>query len=257
MPLLRRCIRLPLLVLHTCLGVVCILMAVGWDRLRGNAVHAGLGRRLQAFWCCSLCWLFGITMEVRGGQLGDKPVLLVANHISWLDILVVSRFWPVHFLSKSEVRRWPGIGTVATAVGTIYIDRGHRNGSTEAIEAMARKLRNGRPVLFFPEGTTSPGTTLLPFRPRLFQAAIEAGVPVQPVAIQYFAGRGQRSEYAPFVDDEHLLRHVVRLAGERTTHAVLTLGEPVNSIGRGRNELALLSREQMAEALTPSRRDSA
>ncbi len=257
MPLLRRCIRLPLLFLHTCLGVVCILMGLGWDRLRGNDSQAGLGRRLQAFWCWSICWLFGVTMEVRGGDLGDKPVLLVANHISWLDILVIARFWPVRFLSKSEVRRWPGIGTVATALGTIYIDRGRRNGSSEAIARMARQLRNGRQVLFFPEGTTSPGTTLLPFRPRLFQAAIEAGVPVQPLAIQYFAGRGHRSEYAPFVDDERLLRHVVRLAGEHSTHAVLTLGEPVNSIGRGRNELALLSREQMAEALTPSRRHSA
>ncbi len=256
MALIRRCIRLPVLLVHTCVGVLCILLAVGWDKVRGTQPHLGLSRRFQAFWCRSLCWLFGVSLEVRGERI-QSPVLLAANHVSWLDILVVASFWPVCFLSKSEVRRWPGIGAVATALGTIYIARGERNGSGEAIEAMSERLAAGRQVLFFPEGTTSPGSELLPFRPRLFQAAIAVGAPVQPLTIQYFSERGDCSTYAPFVDDEKLLRHVIRLAGEKETHAVLTLGEAVESEQRGRNELALLMREQMVEVINPSMHERA
>ena len=250
---LRRAIRLPLLLVHTVLGVLCILAAVGWDRLRRRSPRQGLARRLQAFWCRSICALFGVSLEVRGQPMAGPPVLLAANHISWLDILVVAAFWPVCFLSKSEVARWPGIGPVATGLGTIYITRGRGNGSGEAMDRMTERLREGCPVLFFPEGTTSPGNNLLPFRPRLFQAAIAAGAPVQPLTIQYFSRRGETSEYAPFVDDERLLRHVIRLAGARETHAVVTLGESVPSEGLGRNELALRMREQMVEVLNPSR----
>ncbi len=249
---LRRIVRLPLLLIHVTIGVVVIALAVLLDRLLGKRLHHGLARRMQAFWCRSICRLMGVRMQLSGQAMAAPPVLLVANHLSWLDILVVAANWKVSFLSKSEVRSWPGIGLVATGLGTLYIERGQRDASGNAMRAMAQRLREGHRVLFFPEGTTSPGNNLLPFRPRLFQAAIDAGVPVQPITIRYLEANDEPNAVAPFVDDEGLLSHVMRLSAEPGMRAVLEVGEPVDSRGRGRNELALLCREQMAEALNPS-----
>ncbi len=249
---MRRAVRLPLLIIHVAVGCLVIGLAVMLDRLLRRRLHHGLARRMQAFWCRSICRLMGVRIQASGRPLASPPVLLVANHLSWLDILVVAANWKVSFLSKSEVRAWPGIGMVATGLGTLYIERGQRDASGNAMRAMAQRLREGHRVLFFPEGTTSPGVNLLPFRPRLFQAAIDAGVPVQPITIRYLEADGEPNAVAPFVDDEGLLSHVLRLSAEPRMRAVLEVGEPVDSRGRGRNELALLCREQMMEALNPS-----
>ncbi|MEX0731591.1 MAG: lysophospholipid acyltransferase family protein [Aquisalimonadaceae bacterium] len=253
MPLLRRLIRIPLLLLHVAVGVVVIGLAIGLDRLKGMDPGRGMARGAQAFWCRSICAILGVRLRATGQRLLSPPVLLVANHISWLDILVVAAYWDVCFLSKSEVRRWPGIGWLATGFGTVYIERGQRGASTEAIETMKRRLRQCRRVLFFPEGTTSHGQDLLPFRPRLFQAAIEDGIPVQPVTIRFIGRDGQPSARAAFVGGDRLFRHVIELAGNPGIDAIVTVGEPEDSAERSRKELALLMREQMAELLNPSR----
>ncbi len=249
---LRRAVRLPLLIIHVALGCVVISLAVLVDRLLSKPLHHGVARRMQAFWCRSICTLMGVRIQLAGQPMAAPPVLLAANHLSWLDILVVAAHWRVCFLSKSEVRSWPGIGLVATGLGTLYIERGRRDASGDAMRAMVQRMREGHRVLFFPEGTTSPGLNLLPFRPRLFQAAIDAGVAVQPLAIRYLDHTDQPHAVAPFVDDEGLLSHVWRLSAEPAMRAVLEPGYPVDSAGKGRNELALLCREQMAEALNPS-----
>ncbi|MCC5810135.1 MAG: 1-acyl-sn-glycerol-3-phosphate acyltransferase [Ectothiorhodospiraceae bacterium] len=249
---LRRAVRLPLLIVHVALGCLVISLSVLIDRLLRKPLHHGLARRMQALWCRSICRLMGVRIQLTGQAMAAPPVLLAANHLSWLDILVVAANWRVSFLSKSEVRSWPGIGLVATGLGTLYIERGGRDASGDAMRAMAQRLRDGHRVLFFPEGTTSPGLNLLPFRPRLFQAAIDAGAPVQPLTIRYLDHTDRPHAVAPFVDDEGLLSHVWRLAAEPAMRAVLESGYPVESAGKGRNELALLCREQMAEALNPS-----
>ncbi len=246
---LRRTIRIPLLLIHVIAGVVVILLATGCDRLRGHPLHGGLARSMQKFWSWSICRLLGVRLTLEGQSMASPPALLVSNHLSWLDILVITAYWPVSFLSKSEVRSWPGIGAAATALGTLYIERGARNASGQATQVMTERLKEGHRVVFFPEGTTSAGRGMLPFRPRLYQAALDAQAPVQPVVLLYLDDSGDVSANAPFVDDEGLLSHVVRLAGERRTDCRVRACEPVPVDGMRRSDLARHSRARMLEAL--------
>ena len=246
---IRRCIRIPLLLVNVTIAVLAILAATGWDRLRGRPLHAGMARSAQVFACWSLCRLLGVRIRVEGVPVVEPPVLLVCNHQSWLDILVVSAQWPVSFLSKSEVRSWPGIGPAASALGTLYIERGASNASGRATALMAERLAEGHRVIFFPEGTTNAGRELLPFRPRLYQAAIDAGAPIQPITLLYLDHTGELSSNAPFVDDEGLLRHVIRLAGEPHTVCRIYACEAIDVQGRRRSELAAMSRAAMAQSL--------
>lgn len=245
----RRIVRIPLLFVHVTVGILMILAATGWDRLLKRPLHQGAARRMQVFWCWSICRLLGVRIHVHGVPAVEPPALVVSNHLSWLDILVISTLWPVSFLSKSEVRAWPGIGPVATALGTLYIERGARNASGQANEIMAARLTEGHRVIFFPEGTTSGGGELLPFRPRLYQAALDAGAPVQPLTLSYLNRDGELSDAAPFVNDDPLLRHVIRLAGEPRTDCRVYVCSAIDVEGRKRSELSALSRAAMANAL--------
>lgn len=256
MPLVRRLVRIPLLALHVVAGVIVISLCAGLDRLTGRTLHQGIARPAQRFWSWSICRLLGIRIRWEGRPLADPPVLVASNHISWLDILVISARYRVSFLSKEEVRRWPGVGFVATRLGTLYIRRGEHNAATSTIRGMSERLRAGFRVVFFPEGTTSRGHGLLPLRPRLFQAAIDAQAPVQPLVIRYLNGDGSRNANAPFVDQQNMITQVLRLAGESGVHAVVWGGRPVSSRERGRNQLAMAMREQMEPVLETDREPS-
>lgn len=248
MALLRRLIRFPLVLVLVLLGVVAIRLGLLWDRGRGRGLHQGAGRAAQRWWSRSMCRLLGLRLRVLGEPLAAGGVLLVSNHVSWLDIVCQAAVWPVGFLSKSEVRSWPLIGAVATGVGTLYIERGKRDGAARAAAAMSERLRRGHPVMFYPEGTTSDGSGLLPFRPRLYQAALDAEVPIQPAVIVYLE-HGALSRRAPFIDDDGLLEHLWRVLGAARVEVLLQLGPELPVAGRGRSELALESREYIAKAL--------
>ena len=135
-------------------------------------------------WLHQAAEIIGVDIQVRGTP-AKKPVFVVANHISWLDILIIASVLPVSFLSKEEVRDWPVIGTLAAKAGTLFIHRGSRDGAAQATKLMQTKLAAGHSVASFPEAKTTDGTAVHAFHPRLFAAAIETGVPIQPVALRY------------------------------------------------------------------------
>lgn len=247
---LRQLRRLPLAVLYLVIGGLSINLAVIWDQLRGNPVQKGAARTVQALWCRGFCRSLGIRLRVEGHPVQPPPVLTVSNHVSWLDIVVIAAHWPVAFLSKSEVARWPIIGRCATGLGTLYIERGRRDAASRAVETMVRRLGQGDRVLFFPEGTTGEGFELLPFRPRLYQAALDAQVPVQPLALRYLNTDGSLCEQAPFIGDDSLVSHVARLCALPGVEAVVHVGEAIAPPHERRSELALQTREQIAEALS-------
>lgn len=240
---------LPLL-LRTVAAVVVILAAVGWDRLRRRDPMHGLARRAQRYWCRALLRGCGVEVDVRGVPLQPAPLLVVANHVSWLDILVLASQWRLGFLSKRDVEQWPGVGRVATALGTLYIDRGSNHGANGARAAMAARLATGGRVVFFPEATTGHGESLLPFRPRLFQAAIDTTVSVQPVAIRYLDATGSLSGAAPLVGDVRMIDHVKQLLAHRPIRAFVVV-TPAIAVGEvdGRTALARACAAQIDEAL--------
>lgn len=198
-------------------------------------------------WAQRLLALWGIRLVVKGMPAPGGPMLLVANHISWLDIVVMHAARHCRFVSKSDVRRWPLVGTLATGAGTLYIERESRRDAMRVVHQMADALKNGEILAVFPEGTTSDGVHLLPFHANLIQAAVSAHAPVQPVALQFVdAATGQPSLAPCYIGDDTLLRSIWRTLTSPGVEAMVTFGEPEQAAGRDRRTWANDLRERVA-----------
>ncbi|HSV52117.1 MAG TPA: lysophospholipid acyltransferase family protein [Burkholderiaceae bacterium] len=190
--------------------------------------------RVQA-WAKEMLRLLGIALAVHGQPPQGGPVLLVANHISWLDIVVMHAARHCRFVSKADVKRWPLIGTLATGAGTLYIERESRRDAMRVVHHMAASLRGGEVLAVFPEGTTSDGVSLLPFHANLVQAAISAQAPVQPVALRFIdTGSGQTSLAPCYIGDDTLFGSIWRTLAAPGITAVVRFGQPQQAEGRDR-----------------------
>jgi 1-acyl-sn-glycerol-3-phosphate acyltransferase len=170
--------RLLRVVVHVLRGVA--IVALRFRDLDAKARQAHIGR-----WSLGLLHALGVGL-VSEGQFRAGANLVVANHISWLDIAAVHAVCPrARFVSKSDVRHWPLLGWLIGAVGTLFIERERKRDAVRVVHQMAESLARGDVVAVFPEGTTGDGRKLLPFHANLLQAAISANVPVQPVALRY------------------------------------------------------------------------
>ena len=190
-------------------------------------------------WARQMLAVLGIELRVRGAPVQQGPMLLVANHISWLDILVMHASRHCRFVAKAEVERWPLIGTLATGGGTLYIERESRRHAMRVVHHMAEALRAGDVLAVFPEGTTSDGRTLLPFHANLLQAAISADAPVQPVALTFVDAATAEPSFAPiYVGDESLVESLWRTLTAPPLAAVVSFGEPQRANARDRRAWA-------------------
>jgi len=202
--------------------------------------------RIKA-WALVLLARLAIKLIVNGRPPEHGPLLLAANHISWLDIVVMHAARHCRFVSKADVRHWPMIGTLANAAGTLFIERESRRDAMRVVHHMAERLSAGDILAIFPEGTTSNGVDLLPFHANLFQAAITANAPVLPVALQFIdVATGERSLAPCYIGDDSLLGSLWRTLCTPGIAAVLTFGEPQRPLGRERREWAADVREAIA-----------
>ncbi len=194
--------------------------------------------RVQA-WALQLLALWGIHLKVLGQPVRTGPALIVANHISWLDILVIHAARYCRFVSKSDIRGWPIIGALATGAGTLYIERSSRRDALRMVHDMADAMQEGNVVAVFPEGTTSDGRTLLPFHANLIQSAIVAEVPVQPMSLRFVDARSGEPTLAPcYIGEDTLLGSIWRTLTAPPIHAVVHFGEPQRAEGRERRQWA-------------------
>jgi 1-acyl-sn-glycerol-3-phosphate acyltransferase len=155
--------------------------------------------------------ILGIPLEVSGAPPVQGPMLLVANHISWLDILVLHAARHCRFVAKSDVKHWPLLGTLATGGGTLYIEREKRRDAMRVVHHMAESLQRGEIVAVFPEGTTGDGEALLPFHANLVQAAVSAHAPAQPVGLRFVDRRTGRNSSGPlYLGEDTLLSSLWR-----------------------------------------------
>lgn len=154
-------------------------------------------------WSAQMLVALGVELRAAG-RAESGAVLFVANHVSWLDILAINAVQPVRFVSKSDIRRWPLLGWLVACGGTLFIERHRPRDAIRVVHLMAEALRCGQPVAVFPEGTTSDGHGLLPFHANLLQAAISAGVTVQPIALRFADSLGPVSAAAAYVGDTTL-----------------------------------------------------
>ena len=219
---LRACWRLLRVVWHILVGLGTIVLV--FPRLSPDKRHA----RIQA-WALEMLACIAITLVVKGSPPAIGPMLLVANHISWLDIVVVHAARHCRFVSKDEVN----------AADTIYITRESRRDAMRLVHQMAHCLRDGDVLGIFPEGTTGDGSTLLPFHGNLLQAAILADAPVQPVALQFVDGSSGAISFAPcYVGDDTLLQSLWRTLCADNVQAVVQFGTPELAQGRDRRAWA-------------------
>lgn len=206
---------------------------------------------IHRWWSKTVLAILDVQLRVRGApsQIEAGGVLLVANHISWLDVFAVNAVRPTCFVAKSEVARWPVIGTLCKQVRTIFISRARRGDTVQANQQMAARLAQGEWVAVFPEGTSTDGTDVAPFHSSLFQSAIEAVRPVVPVTIQYEDGYGNPTAAAAFIGDMTFLQSLVDILGCGTLVVSLDFAQPLDCAGKRRQTLAAEAHAVIAGAV--------
>jgi 1-acyl-sn-glycerol-3-phosphate acyltransferase len=231
---------LPGLLLHL---AHAFALVPGWLMMR-----AGYGRRLREQRFFNYCLqAIGVELDVRGDPASGGGTLFVVNHISFTDVLALAAILDVRFVAKADVADWPLIGNWARRLGTLFVDRTDRRSAAAQAETLAGALAGGADLLLFPEGTTSDGTGLLPFRSSLLEAARFARR-VQPIALTY--SDGARRGY---VGEESLLANLVRLAPHRSSLRIDFLPPLETSLLHDRKSLAMLLEERISAARTPAR----
>jgi 1-acyl-sn-glycerol-3-phosphate acyltransferase len=198
--------------------------------LPGFLVHerlAGDRERVReqwvAAWCGALLRVFGVRVLQQGhvGNAGSTGRLVVANHRSTADILVLLRAFGGHMVSRADLARWPLVGVAARAVGTVFVERSDAASGASAVRAMRDRLADGHTVIVFPEGTTFPDDEVRPFHAGAFVAALRAGADVVPVGLAYATGAG-----AAFVN-ESFPAHLARMAAARPSTVAMSVGDPL------------------------------
>jgi len=229
---LKACWRLLRAVMHAASGWWTIRFT--FPKLSPDERNA----RVQA-WSRRMLELMGITLVVQGTPPAKGPALLISNHLSWLDITTIHAARHVRFVSKSDVKSWPLIGTLSNGSGTLYIERERRRDALRVVHHMTDALRNGDLIGVFPEGTTSDGRGLLPFHANLLQASISSGAPVVPAALRFAdAATGETSQAPRYVDDDNLVVSLWNTLRAPPLLAIVRFGEPQDPHGRDRRAWA-------------------
>lgn len=227
-------------VLAHALGGLCTI-TLEFPRLNPSQQQAKVQQ-----WARGMLGVLGITLEVRGEPGAQGPLLLVSNHISWLDILVLHAGRYCRFVSKADVHHWPLVGRLATGAGTLYIERDSRRDAMRVVHHMAQALRAGDVLAVFPEGTTSDGVELLPFHGNLLQAAIAVDAPVQPVALSFIETASRQSTLRPcYIGNDTLVGSMWRMLTGPGITAVVSYGRLERHADRDRRAWAADLREQV------------
>ena len=212
----------------------------------------GRERRIQR-WSRQLIAICGVKLTFNNVAQSDvvSPALIISNHISWLDIFVINTVHPCRFVAKSDIRDWPLIGWLCNKSGTIFIARGRQRDVRRIYAGLVASIHNGERVAFFPEGTTAPQGTVLPFHANLFEAAIEARVPVQPYALRYLDQDGSLHEAADFIGEMTFFESIMMIMQSPPLYAELIRLPAMSSEGAHRRELAQAMHATIAQALNP------
>lgn len=247
---LRYLYRVPLLLLHVLVAIpLCLTLML--LSARGDPVaHKGrepLAHKMTRWWASTLLRICGFRTRRVGTPQAD-PAMFVCNHTSWLDIELLHTQRAVCFVAKAEIARWPLVGWMAGTGGTIFHRRGSNHSLAAVMQTMTSRMRNGRSVAVFPEGGTSHGAGMRVFHARIFQAGLDAEVPIQPVALRY-ARNGKRWLDVAFREDESFIANVVRLLGAPGSNAEVHFLDVVPPNSDGRKRMAEMARQRITVAL--------
>jgi 1-acyl-sn-glycerol-3-phosphate acyltransferase len=213
-------------------------------------VSDGTRRSLVKRWSTRLLRILAVDLRLEGDIGAHRGnVMVVANHISWLDIFVLNAAHPVRFVAKSEIAKWPVLSQMVRGAGTLFIERGRPRDVVSVNHRMAQLLAQGSIVAVFPEGTTSYGNELLPFKGALLQPIVEAAGHVQPVAIRYRTPDGNLSFAPEYVGDTSFAASFWRVCCERALTVELIARPPLHARGRHRRDVARAAESSIRMAL--------
>ena len=237
-------VRLPLVLIWLVSSLLCV--AVVYPVL-------GLSARssLNYAWSRMLMAICGVKVRVLGQPLMVGEALWVANHVSWIDIFILSSVRCVAFIAKRDIREWPVIGWLVEKAGTVFIDRTQRNSVRHVGEQMQAMFRRGQVVGLFAEGTTTTGFDVLPFHASLFEPPLRAQVLIQPIALRFYH-RGQRSDRVAFVGEQSLAGNLSVLLASAGTCVEVEFLPPLTAQhyqGWSRAQLATSTRELIRAAI--------
>jgi 1-acyl-sn-glycerol-3-phosphate acyltransferase len=238
------CFRAVRLVLHLLWGA---LLAIIYPSLQ-----VGLQKRIMQRWSARLVKV----LHVRVSVTGDIPLheikqgLIVANHISWIDVYVMSSVLPMRFVAKSEVRSWPFIGWLCTRAQTIFIERNKRSDTIRTNLQMVEHLQQTNCVAIFPEGTTSDGSQVRHFHASLLQPAIDAQTPIYPVAIHYHDKHNKPNPDAAYIDEMSFGDSLWKILCSRDLHARVSTTVALSTQTENRRVLALKAHQHITRALS-------
>ncbi len=236
-------LRVARLVVHLLYGMLVCAVIFPWI---GTERRNGHIRR----WSRQLLRMCNVTVEMAPG--GSEPLahaMIVANHVSWLDIFVIDALYPCRFVAKAEIRSWPLAGWLVDKAGTVFIARGNRRDLRHIFKGLVHSLQAGERVAFFPEGTTAAQGSLLPFHANLFEAAIDAQVMVQPFALSYVDDAGKLHPSVDFIGEMTFAQSVVAILGGKPVRARLQCLPAMPAAGAHRRELAQAAHDAVAGAL--------
>ena len=236
------CWRLLRVVAHIARGLAIVLSSGPLDEAHRQAHVRDWSRRFLQ--------ILGIELKVSGGPLAGAK-MLVANHVSWLDIAVVHTLAPeARFVSKADVKHWPLVGRLVDFAGTLYIERANKRDALRVVHQAAAALEQGDTIAFFPEGTTGPGPALLPFHANLLQAAVVTGATVQPLMLRWHEPGQRFSVSAQFIGETTLVQSLWRVLCARGL-AVQMQWLPAEAVSREaeRRAIAERLRSQLSAAL--------
>jgi 1-acyl-sn-glycerol-3-phosphate acyltransferase len=204
-------------------------------------------------WSLRLLCILGVQLLVEGDVPNgeDGPVMLVANHVSWLDIFVINAALPVRFVAKSEIRSWPAIGWLSAKTGTLFIERARRSDTTRINGEIAQAMTGGDVIAVFPEGTTTDGSQVLRFHGALLHPALMAGAAVHPVALRFERGDGSLCTEAAYYGDKSLWQSLLAIVAQPAVHARLWFLPALPPDAGHRREVAAVARQLIVDRLTP------
>lgn len=210
-----------------------------------------LQRRILQSWSKELLTILGIRLLIDSDDAlhAVDSGLIVTNHISWLDVFVLNAVVPMRFVAKSEVRGWPVIGWLCARAQTVFIERGKARSAARVNVQLVEMLKRGECLAVFPEGTTTDGAKVAHFHSSLLQPAIDAGVPVQAIALRYQDAYGQRSDAAAYIDEISFGESMWMILSARHLQVRLVAAAPLATVGCDRRSLTQSAHQAIATAL--------
>lgn len=236
--------RLARVIVHLLAGLATCALVFPWAR---RPLRDAATRR----WSRRLLAICNVRVESVPAAAPLEHAMFVSNHISWLDIFVVNSLYPCRFVAKAEIRSWPVLGWLARAAGTVFIARGNRRELRHIFKGLVSVLEKGERVAFFPEGTVAHQGQVLPFHANLFEAAVDARVPVQPCALAYLDAGGGWHAGVDYAGDISFAQSIVKILSGPQVEARLACLAPIDGSGAHRRVLAQEAHDAIEAALAP------